>query len=207
VALLLRALQARQPALRVGIIGLGAGVLASFCRPPDSYVFYEIDPLIEAVARSHFAFLGACRAGRVALGDARLVLQQRAPEGLDALVIDAFSGDAVPVHLLTAEAFRLFATHLREGGVLSLHVSNRFLDLEPVVAASAQALGRAAFVVNDDGDADRDLFSTRWMIVAEPQRLAALGLLGPRLEPVKVPRRFRAWTDDYSNLAERLRTD
>ena len=140
------------------------------------------------------------------LGDARLTLAEREPQGYDALILDAFSGDAVPVHLLTSEAFALFARHLRKGGLLSLHVSNRFLDLEPVVAAAAEQLGRVAYVVNDEGDPDHDQYQTRWTLVVESKaQLAALGLKTPSVLRLRTPRAFRPWTDDASNLMTLLK--
>ena len=202
----LAALQRTPRHLRVAIIGLGAGVLASYCRPGDAFTFYEIDPLIDRVARRHFGFLKSCVHGEVVLGDARLTLAEREPQGYDALILDAFSGDAVPVHLLTSEAFALYARHLREGGLLALHVSNRFLDLEPVVAAAAEQLGRVAYVINDEGDPDHDQYKSRWTLVVESDgQLTALDLMAPSMLRLRTPRAFRPWTDDASNLMKRLR--
>ena len=205
VALALTALQRSSPSLHVGVIGLGAGVLASYCRPGDRFTFYEIDPLIDRMARQHFAFLSGC-SDEVVLGDARLTLAEGGPRNFDALILDAFSGDAVPVHLLTTEAFTLFAKQLKPGGILSLHVSNRFLDLEPVVAAAAAQLGRVAYVVEDEGDSNRDLYITRWTIVLESEaQLDRLGLKGGQAKRITAPARFRPWTDDFSNLVALIR--
>jgi len=201
VALALRALGKERPSIRVGIVGLGAGVLAAFCRPSDEYAFYEIDPLMERVAKEQFGFLRRCARQRVVLGDARITLGAAPDQRLDALVVDAFSGDSVPVHLLTVEAFRLFDRHLAPGGLLVLHVSNRFLDLEPVVASAAERIGWKAYVVHDEGDQEKFLYSTRWMLVVrDPALLARLDLEEEGAEAVRVPPRFRPWTDDHSNL-------
>lgn len=205
IAMALDALHEDGEPLRVGVIGLGAGVLATYCLEGDQFTFYEIDPLIDRVARQHFQFLGHCKTD-VVLGDARLTLAERVPQAYDLLILDAFSGDAVPVHLLTSEAFAMFARHVKPGGIISLHVSNRFLDLEPVVAAAADRLGRVAYLVDDEGDLDRDLYGTRWTFIVEsPQGLERLGLESGEAQVLKTPASFRAWTDDYSNLVALLR--
>jgi hypothetical protein len=199
VGLVLDALQEKARLLRVGVVGLGAGVLAAYCRPGDVFAFYEIDPLIERIAGQHFTFLRRCAGARVELGDARLTLAARPPQNYDLLVVDAFSGDAVPVHLLTAEALALFASHLRKGGVLAFHVSNLYLELEPVVAASAATLKLAAFALSDDGETAEHLFPSTWVMVGD---VARLGLQD--LEQVEIPAGMRTWTDDYSNLLSQL---
>src|SRR5205823_4937924 len=108
VGLTLLALQKTRPSMRVGVIGLGAGVLAAYCRPGDEYAFFELDPLIESIAARDFTFLRGCSSAHVIDGDARLTLAALPPQQFDLLVVDAFSGDAVPVHLLTAEGLKLF---------------------------------------------------------------------------------------------------
>src|SRR5439155_22529616 len=131
----------------------------------DTYAFYEIDPLIAQVAARHFTFLRRCAGAHVQLGDSRLALPSRPPQPYDLLVIDAFSSDAVPVHLLTAEGLALFAAHLRRGGLLAFHVSNLYLQLEPIVAASAAPLGLVSSAINHEGNPDQHLFPSTWVIV------------------------------------------
>src|SRR5260370_30029976 len=148
VGLALRTSQSH-PRERVGAIGLGAGTLASYGRPGDSYRFYEINPLVIQVAHSQFTFLKDSKADvQVALGDARLSLEREPKQSFDVLAVDAFSSDSIPVHLLTKEAFGLYFRHLKDNGVLAVHVSNRYVDLEPVVARAAAALGKEAMVVD-----------------------------------------------------------
>jgi hypothetical protein len=199
VGLVLDALAKENRPLRVGIVGLGAGVLAAYCRPGDVYDFYEIDPLIERTAARHFTFLRACAGAQVTLGDARLTLAARPPQMYDLLVVDAFSSDAVPVHLLTAEGMALFASHLRPGGLLAFHVSNLYLDLEPIVAAAAAPLGLPALAIASEGNSDRHLYASDWVIAGDSARLAI-----PDLEPVEIPHGLRTWTDDYSNVLAQI---
>src|SRR5205814_881496 len=131
----------RRLGLRVGVIGLGAGTLAAYGRPGDTYRFYDINPLVIDIARSQFRFLPDCKAKvDVVLGDARLSLEREAPENYDVLAVDAFSSDAIPVHLLTREAIALYFRHLQPGGVLAVHVSNKYLNLAPVVGMAADSL-------------------------------------------------------------------
>ena len=131
-----RALLAKQSdgPLRVGLVGLGAGTLATYGRAVDTYRIYEIDPLVVEIARSQFSFLANNPAQTdILMGDARLTLNSQHAQQFDVLVIDAFSGDSVPLHLLTKEAFAIYARHLKPNGILALHVTNRFLDLPPGV--------------------------------------------------------------------------
>src|SRR5205085_11030440 len=118
VGLAFEALHDSRGPLRVAVIGLGAGVLASYCQPRDAFTFYEIDPIIDRVAHQHFSFLRQCKS-EVVLGDARLTLGAREPQAYDLMVLDAFSGDAIPVHLLTREALATFARHSQPGGCIA----------------------------------------------------------------------------------------
>ena len=158
--------QKRGP-VRVAVIGLGAGVTASYCRAGDVFRFYEINPLALSIASTWFTFLGDCKADhQVLLGDARLTLEAQPSQQYDVMAIDAFSSDAIPVHLLTREAFALYFRHLKPTGVLAVHVSNRYLDLVPVVSRNARDLGRTAVDV-DDEDEDQDYFSNSdWVLVS-----------------------------------------
>lgn len=191
-----RMLAAEKPSLTVGVVGLGAGVLAAYCRPGDAYHFYEINPLVERVARDQFTFLGGCAGAQVHLGDARLTLAAEPPRGFDLLAVDAFSSDAIPVHLLTREAFAVFARHLSPDGVLAVHVSNRYLDLVPVVTAHADRLGWPAFGIDNDGKQDDLATPSAWILLAPRHPLPGDKLVrGPRQD----------WTDDWSNLVTLLR--
>ena len=135
--------------IRVGVIGLGAGTLAHYGQKGDHYSFYEINPLVIDLANTQFDFIRQSPAQVDMIpGDARLSLERETPQNFDVLLVDAFSGDAIPVHLLTREAFGLYFRHLKPQGVLAVHVSNGFLDLPPVVEAAARALGTRAVEVD-----------------------------------------------------------
>ena len=131
---------------RIGAVGLGTGAIASYARPDQDWTFYELDPAVERLARDdrYFTFLRDSRARslNVVIGDARLRLAAEPDGSFDLLVLDAFSSDAIPIHLLTAEAFALYERKLAPDGVILLHLSNRYLDLPPVVAAVAQTMSR-----------------------------------------------------------------
>jgi SAM-dependent methyltransferase len=202
------ALRTRQshPHERVGAIGLGTGTLASYGRPGDDYQFYEINPLVIQVANSQFTFLKDSEARvQVALGDARLSLEREPKQSFDVLAVDAFSSDSIPVHLLTREAFVLYFHHLKDGGVLAVHVSNRYVDLQPVVARAAEALGKEAKVVDTDEDALQALAAASWVLVSSRRAFFESPLIKGQAKPVEKRARLRMWTDDYSSLYPLLR--
>ncbi len=187
-------------AIRVGVIGLGTGTLAAYGRLGDYYRFYEINPLVLRLAHTEFTFLGDSKAKvDVAMGDARLSLERESPENFDVLVVDAFSSDSIPVHLLTLEAMLLYFRHLRPDGVLAVHISNRYLDLEPVLAGETRATGKLARVVDTEDDDTQDVFGATWVLITSP----ASGFRGEELTnstAIESKRTVRLWTDDYSNL-------
>ncbi len=190
----------RHSAQRVGVIGLGAGTIASYGRPGDYYRFYDINPLVLEIARREFTYLMDCQAKLdVVLGDARLSLEREPSQQFDVLAVDAFTGDSIPVHLLTLEAFRVYFRHLRPDGILAVHVSNSHLDLEPVVQRAADALGKATLLVDTD-DAPDLVYGATWVLVASRAEVfhqPGFNILSPK---IKVKPAFRPWTDDYSNL-------
>jgi hypothetical protein len=204
VGLAIRSLD--RPGQRMGFIGLGAGTLASYGRKGDSYRFYEINPLVQKVAGTEFRFLRESQATvTCALGDARLSLEGEPPQGFDLLAVDAFSGDSIPVHLLTREAFALYFHHLKPDGILAVHISNRYLDLYPVVERAAQSMGKATLLVDSEDDDDTDVFGATWVLVTgAPARLQAPLFKGIGSSP-GLRRPFRIWTDDYSNLFKVLK--
>jgi len=194
----------KKPALRAGIIGLGAGVLASYCRAGDSFRFYDINPQVEKIAGSQFTFLADCPGSvEVSLGDARLKLEKEAPQEFDLLAVDAFSGDAIPVHLLTREAVREYFRHLRPGGILAIHISNLYLNLAPVVAGIAQDLGKKAIEIDDDGDVGQHPTTSSWILLTGRPQLFSDQVFSKATEP-KVDAKVRLWTDDFSNLLQVL---
>ena len=148
----IRGLRNQRGALRLGVLGLGAGVTATLANAGDTLHYYEINPLMPDVATHQFGFLTGCPAQvQIFMGDARLVLEQMPSENLDFLAMDAFSSDAVPMHLLTREAFQVYLKHLKPDGVLAVHISNRYLDLKPVVAQGMAEIGWHGRVIEDDG--------------------------------------------------------
>jgi hypothetical protein len=186
---------------RLGVIGLGAGSLAVWGRKGDLIRFYDINPLVETFARRHFTYLQDSAAKvEVAMGDARLTLDREAPQHYDLLALDAFSSDAIPVHLLTREAFGFYLKHLRPGGVLAVHVSNRYLNLRPVVRAAAEALGFATLVVDTDGEDDAGIYGSTWILLSkDPDFFRKQAFLDSK-DVVPLEGESLAWTDDFSNL-------
>ncbi|MCU0245397.1 MAG: fused MFS/spermidine synthase [Bryobacter sp.] len=197
---------AERPALRAGLIGLGAGTLAAYCRPGDRFTFYEINPLVEQLARKEFYYLKeAPEPVEVVLGDARLTMEREAPRGYDVIAVDAFSGDSIPVHLLTREAFRLYFRHLRPDGVLVVHISNKHLSLRPVVEQLAAAFGKPARLIENEEDDEAGVFESDWVVISAPGGFAdreAIRALASKPAPEK---KLRMWTDDYSNLFQILK--
>jgi SAM-dependent methyltransferase len=205
-----RAIAARQAAgpVRLGVIGLGVGTLSAYGRAGDTVRFYELDPDVVALARSHFDYLNAAPATlEFALGDARLSLErelaQGSPQKFDVLAVDAFSSDSIPVHLITREAIRLYMQHLAPGGILAIHISNRFLDLKPVLANIAQAEGLHARLVTDLPPEPASL--TDWVLIAAaPEAFAAEPLAVA--EPLAPAPEQSLWTDTFNNLLDVLKT-
>jgi spermidine synthase len=191
----------------VGVIGLGAGVMAGYCRDGDAFRFYEIDPLAAGIARREFTFLNDCPSAPVVLlGDARLLLEREAPRGFHLLVVDAFSGDSVPVHLLTREAYQTYFKHLRPDGILAINVSNRYLHLIRIVVSNAEELGKNSTWVHDDGDLN-DLYlapGSDWVLVTS-NWLEDPVFRGRNTARIRARPDLRPWTDDYSNLLRILR--
>ena len=194
--------------ITMAVIGLGTGTLAAYGRAGDSIRFYDINPLVIDIAKNWFTYLEDSPAHiEISLGDARLSLAQQQQERFDILVVDAFSGDAIPVHLLTDEAFRVYWKHLKPDGVLAVHVSNRYLDLAPVVAAAAQHLGQQSRLVSNDDDDRFGVFQSDYVLVSNRPNFFSNPLLERQALPIKLPPGTRGWTDDYSNLWRTLRFD
>jgi hypothetical protein len=201
-------LQKRGP-VRVAVIGLGAGVTASFCRAGDVFRFYEINPLALSIASTWFSFLRDCKADhQVLMGDARLTLEAQPSQQYDLMAIDAFTSDAIPVHLLTREAFALYFRQLKPTGILAVHVSNRYLDLVPVVARNARDFGKAAVDVDDEDEEANYFSNSDWVLVsADAAIFRDAAFKSSSVEPAQVRANLRPWTDDYSNLFQILKVD
>jgi SAM-dependent methyltransferase len=197
----IRAVESAGGAMHLAVIGLGTGTLAAYGRAGDRVRFYEINPLVIRISKSEFTYLQDCPAQLdIVLGDARLSLEREPGQNFDVLVVDAFSSDSIPVHLLTVEAFRLYFRHLKPSGVLAVHVSNKYLDLKPIVERAAQALGKDTRLVDtDDGDEDSGVFGSTWVLVAGAGTFQQPALEGAGSKLV-ARNDLRLWTDDYSNL-------
>ncbi len=193
--------------LQVGVIGLGVGTIATYGRVGDSYRFYEIDPLDIAVARTQFSFLRESRAGvAVVPGDGRLSLEREPGRLFNVLAVDAFTGDSIPIHLLTVQAFELYFRHLSGDGVLAVHVSNRFLNLAPVVARAASALGKQAVLIESPGEpGEVTIKRAEWILLTGDHRLAARLARAGHGEFLAGDSATRLWTDDYSNVLGALK--
>jgi SAM-dependent methyltransferase len=197
-----RAIEAtRHAGQRVGVIGLGAGTLAAYSHAGDVYRFYEINPQVVDLARREFTFLSDS-SGSVSTvtADGRLALEREAPQNFDVLAVDAFSGDSVPVHLLSREAMQLYLRHVRPGGLLAFHVSNSALSLADVVKRLAEDQGYAALRVVTSADQAVARSASDWVLVAresgafEQRAFHGLGA------PFRMAAGLRTWTDDYSTL-------
>ncbi len=193
--------------IRIGILGLGAGVTASLARAGDVIHYYEINPLVVEIADREFGFYRGCPAEKhVYMGDGRLVLEQLPDENLDFLAMDAFSSDVQPVHLLTIEAYATYRRHLKPEGVLAVHISNRYLDLEPIVAGAAARLGWTGIVVVDDGDDENYYSASTWVLVSPRARIFDNGnFQDASVDRLRANPKIRAWTDDYSNIIQILK--
>jgi SAM-dependent methyltransferase len=196
----IRALEQTGP-IKVGVIGLGTGTLAAYGRAGDVFRLYEINPQVIDLAMKEFTFLTDSPAKiETALGDARLVLEREPPQHFDLLAVDAFSSDSIPVHLLTSEAFATYFRHLKPGGILAVHISNRYLDLKPVVLQAARRLGAHAQLVDEDSDDDRAVYGSTWVLLSRDESVFGRPPLAGATEALESNRRVRLWTDDYSDL-------
>ena len=185
---------------RVGVVGLGAGTLAAYGMPGDVFRFYEIDPRVETIARNAFTYLRESKAKiELVEGDARLSMEAEPAQQYDVIAVDAFSGDAIPVHLLTAEALRLYQRHLRPGGILAFHISNSFLDLAPVVKAEAEHAGLPAVLVSTSDD-EYGGYAADWVLITRNQGFLSLPAVKDAAEDIELKPGLRLWTDDYSSL-------
>jgi hypothetical protein len=185
--------------MRLGVIGLGAGTLASYGRAGDKIMFYEINPAVRPIADRWFRYLkGSGAAISVVDGDGRASLRKEAAQGFDVLAIDAFSGDAIPLHLVTVEAMREYQRHMAPGGVIAFHVSNQYVDLPPEIGELAKAVGMEARVFDSGAVPVTGEYRATWVLVSgDPAYFERAGRTGDVIVPVAG---VGAWTDDYSSL-------
>jgi protein-L-isoaspartate O-methyltransferase len=189
---------------RVGVIGLGAGTLAAYGKLGDHYTFYEINPMVEKFARTYFTFLEQCDAKvDVLLGDARLSMERQEPQNYDVIIVDAFSGDAIPVHLITKEAMDVYARHLKPDGMLVFHISNSYLDLYPVTLKLAEYAKMDSRLIISDGNDAESVYRTDYVVLTNRNDFLRQYPKHPewRTYNEKVP----LWTDHYSNLFQILK--
>lgn len=193
---------------RIGVVGLGTGTLACYARPGQSWTFFEIDPIVARYsADGTFSFIRDCTPDAdIRIGDARLVLQRQAPQSFEVLVIDAFSSDSIPLHLVTREALEIYQRALAPDGILLFHISNRFIDLRPVLSAHAANIGWPAMIRLDSGDPLRSITGSMWVALARDK--ATLDTIR-KAHPDSAWRRPPApaanvWTDDNASILPHL---
>jgi spermidine synthase len=203
----------RGAASNIGIIGLGAGSMAAFAVPGDHLDFFEIDPVVERIAEDsdYFTYLDDARQRGVTLdvhlGDARLVLERVNSDQYDLLVIDAFSSDAIPVHLATREAVRLYLDKIREGGILLFHVSNQYLEMRPMLCNIADELGQQCYhqenAVDTSEQQRQGKFYSNWLMMGK--RSALREFLNADWQRLQANPDYPIWRDDYSNIFQLLK--
>jgi SAM-dependent methyltransferase len=194
---------------RIGVVGLGAGTIAAYATKGDTVRFYDINPLIVEIADTQFTYLRDARARGAAvdvtLGDARLSLANEEPQQFDVLAIDAFSGDAIPVHLLTREAVVLYLRHLKPNGVLAIHTSNTYLDLAEVVQVLADDAHYPARLISNSDDLRKLVDSSDWVLLTRNEDFLLQLDEFTSQEDIHVSPKLQLWTDDYNNLFQILR--
>lgn len=194
---------------RIGVVGLGTGTLACYRRPDEHWRFYEIDPVVLRMSEDRtFTYLKDCAPdARVILGDARLELAKSAPGSLDIIAIDAFSSDAIPLHLLTSEAFGVYLRALSPKGMLAVHISNRYIELEPVLGAIAREQGLFALMRDDKPQDHTVMSSSSWVLLTrDPAQLKRLAMARPDAPLTKLdPPAPQAWTDDHASILPYVR--
>ncbi len=191
--------------IRVGVVGLGTGTIAAYGEEHDDFQFYEINPAVRDLSGRFFTYLQDTAAlTSVKIGDARIVMDRELTNGqsqkFDVLAVDAFSSDAIPVHLLTAECGDVYRQHLANDGILAIHISNRFLDLAPVVRGLANHLEWQAMRIDDDGEDEEGVFSSTWVLLTPSIEVAEELQSSPNFDAWKTDEPVLLWTDDYSGL-------
>jgi spermidine synthase len=185
---------------KIGVIGLGAGTLAIYGKPGDLYRFYEINPQVVDLAQHEFTFMQNSHASiQTLVGDARLVLEKEVANNFDVLAVDAFSGDSIPVHLITREAMKTYKRHINANGVIAFHVTNRFLSLAPVVEKLALDQDMVAILIHDEAS-DVPWRKTDWVLVAKNQDALQQPAIASAASRITAIPGLHVWTDDFNNL-------
>jgi spermidine synthase len=194
----------RQKNRRIGVIGLGIGTVAAYARAGDTVRFYEINPEVERLARTRFTYLEQCAGNvEVVIGDARLSMEKEASQQFDILVLDAFSSDAIPTHLLTREAFEIYFRHLRHYGAVAVHISNRHLNLFPVMTGLSKEFGTLMEDIYWRPTTMVSVFSeSDWVIISrnQPFMMSPDVLAKATPKPTQDPAHAILWTDDRASL-------
>jgi SAM-dependent methyltransferase len=203
-----RALESMHPTtrrLKIGVIGLGTGTIAAYGSKGDVYRFYDINPAVIRIANTEFTYLRNSEATiETPLGDARLSLEREPAQDFDLLAIDAFSSDSIPVHLLTLEALAIYRRHMKPGGIIAFHVTNRYLDLIPVVERLADAQGLHAVLITDEGEQGLSSRSD-WVLVSDSAGSLAVPLIADAAKAIEPRREWAPWTDDFNNIVPVLK--
>jgi hypothetical protein len=210
VALALESHPRRGTGLNLGVVGLGAGTLAVYAKENDSLRFYEIDGDVVDLAREYFTYLDNTPAEvQIILGDARISLEselrESGPRRFDLIALDAFTSDAIPVHLLTREAFALYHAHLQPDGVLAVHISNRHVDLEPLIRSHAREIGWTAVLIENEEQKDNEVYAAPWMIVTASESILKSESFSESIGNGSEDGESVVWTDDYINLLGALK--
>jgi spermidine synthase len=191
--------------LKIGVIGLGTGTIAAYGSKGDVYRFYDINPAVIRIANTEFTYLRNSEATiETPLGDARLSLEREPAQDFDLLAIDAFSSDSIPVHLLTLEALAIYRRHMKPGGIIAFHVTNRYLDLIPVVERLADAQGLHAVLITDEGEQGLSSRSD-WVLVSDSAGSLAVPLIADAAKAIEPRREWAPWTDDFNNIVPVLK--
>jgi len=190
----------------IGVVGLGTGTIAAYGHPGDHITFYEINPAVPVIAHSLFTYIRESPATvQIVEGDARASLVSEPAQNFDVLVIDAFNGDAIPMHLLTAQAMELYRRHLAPGGILAFHISNQHVDLEPEIALLARSAGMQVKRVSNPANEDTGVFSSTWMLASNNASFFADPVVAAQARDAVLRPGLKLWTDDYSTLLPILR--
>ena len=198
--------------LRLGIVGLGSGTIATYFKSQDQFVYYEIDPDVERLSRQHFTYLNDIGENlEVVLGDGRISLEReyktKGARNFDVLAIDAFSGDAIPIHLLTHEAFEVYFKHLNPAGVLAIHISNIHFNLDPLIYNMAKEFKMDSILIEESSDSSIGVKGSSWVLISKNQDFLQHERVIPYITPWsdEIKEFEIIWTDDYSNVVKLLK--
>jgi spermidine synthase len=199
-----KAIAARRAAggpLRLGVVGLGVGTLAAYAEEGDTVRIYELDPQVVDLAQREFTYLSGARGKvEIQLGDARLSMEREPAQQFDVLAVDAFSSDSIPVHLLTREAFAIYFRHMKPGGIVAVHISNRYLDLKPVLSEAARVFAKEARLTDTDDEDAAGTYGATWVLIADSADAFKFEGFDKLIEPLTAERKVRLWTDDFSDV-------